>query len=82
MDPHAAVGYLGLTHYFKNHSGGRGIFLATAHPAKFSEITKKILKQNLEIPKRLKIHLQRKKQSVVLSNEFATFKDFLLNLVF
>ena len=80
MDPHTAIGYLGLTHYQKIHHNCNGIFLATAHPAKFSEIIEETLKQKIEIPKRLKKYQRRKKQSVVLPNEFKALKNFLLNL--
>ncbi|WP_425152958.1 threonine synthase [Candidatus Palauibacter sp.] len=37
LDPHTAVGYLGLKAELKAH-GGTGIVLATAHPAKFAEV--------------------------------------------
>jgi threonine synthase len=40
LDPHSAIAYLGL----KEHAHGRpGIFLATAHPAKFIEIVAPII---------------------------------------
>jgi threonine synthase len=65
MDPHSAIAYLGLTRYLKGRErregqerqGGRegqdgriGIFLATAHPAKFSEIVEPILGHSIETP--------------------------------
>jgi threonine synthase len=40
LDPHSAIAYLGL----KEHAhGAPGIFLATAHPAKFIEIVGPII---------------------------------------
>src|SRR3954447_1435309 len=41
LDPHSAIGYMGL----KRQTNGRapGMFLATAHPAKFSEIVEPIV---------------------------------------
>jgi threonine synthase len=65
MDPHSAIAYLGLTRYIKGPSlalGGAseakpeeriGIFLATAHPAKFGEIVEPILGHAIETPKPL-----------------------------
>ena len=38
LDPHTAVGYLGLKEELQNRGGARGIVLATAHPAKFAGV--------------------------------------------
>src|SRR6185295_20090961 len=38
MDPHGAVGYLGLKKYLKSHRGVQGVFLETAHPGKFKDV--------------------------------------------
>jgi threonine synthase len=45
LDPHSAIAYMGLKGYLgKTGREGRvGIFLATAHPAKFSEIVEPII---------------------------------------
>ncbi|HEV2986238.1 MAG TPA: threonine synthase [Vicinamibacterales bacterium] len=45
MDPHSAVGYLGLKAQggASGNGGVCGVFLATAHPAKFSEIVEPII---------------------------------------
>jgi threonine synthase len=48
LDPHSAIAYMGLKQYLANgeaREGSRrvGIFLATAHPAKFSEIVEPII---------------------------------------
>ena len=37
LDPHTAVGYLGLKAELEATGGGTGVVLATAHPAKFAE---------------------------------------------
>jgi threonine synthase len=62
MDPHSAIAYLGLTRYLApklEDNGARaeaeredriGIFLATAHPAKFSEIVEPILGHPIDTP--------------------------------
>jgi len=52
MDPHSAIAYLGLTQYLKGREqeGRIGIFLATAHPAKFSEIVEPILGHPIDTP--------------------------------
>jgi threonine synthase len=42
LDPHSAVGYLGLQATSRS-PGDTGVFLATAHPAKFAEIVEPIV---------------------------------------
>ena len=37
LDPHSAVGYLGLESYRRGRKRGPGMILATAHPAKFQD---------------------------------------------
>ncbi len=38
LDPHTAVGYLGLKEELEAQGGGTGVVLATAHPAKFADV--------------------------------------------
>lgn len=64
LDPHGAVASLGLEAYLNQHPGRVGIFVATAHPAKFREIVEPLTGQNVEIPESLRNFLAGKKQSV------------------
>jgi threonine synthase len=75
-DPHGAVAYLGLKEY-KRNSVCTGIFLGTAHAAKFSEEVEKSTGQKVEIPESLKILDALEIRSVRLPNDFAVFKDVL-----
>jgi threonine synthase len=58
LDPHSAIAYAGLKRYLgqagqagqAGPAGRVGIFLATAHPAKFSEIVEPILGHAIETP--------------------------------
>lgn len=60
LDPHSAIAYRGLKDYVGQASrtddrGGDerrrvGIFLATAHPAKFSEVVEPILGRTIDVP--------------------------------
>ncbi|WP_018341389.1 threonine synthase [Cytophaga aurantiaca] len=80
MDPHGAVGYLGLKEYFKESGkDATGIFLATAHPAKFIEVVNDIIEKDVEIPARLQEVANKKKESIVIENDFEKLKSFLLN---
>jgi len=76
LDPHGAIGYKSLNELLKNDEFG--IFLATAHPAKFPETVEEIIKQKVEQPDRLKAFLAGKKNVEELSEEFETFKKYLL----
>ncbi len=52
LDPHGAIGYLGLQQYQKSHPCS-GIVLETAHPAKFLDIVEPIIHEKIPIPERL-----------------------------
>ncbi len=43
MDPHTAVGYLGLKQELDALGGGTGVVLATAHPAKFDDVIREVV---------------------------------------
>lgn len=77
LDPHGAVAYAGLKSYQKEHDT-IGIFLETAHPAKFMETVEKTLGKKIEIPEKLKATLDKEKLSIPMENRFKTFKEFLL----
>ena len=76
-DPHGAVGYLGLKKYMEN-ADCTGIFLETAHPAKFLSEVEKVTKMKVNIPEQLKSILTLEKRSVRLSSDFIPFRDFLM----
>ena len=79
MDPHGAVGYLGLKEYLKESNvDATGIFLATAHPAKFIEVVNDVIGKEVEIPARLKEVMHKKKESIVIENDFEKLKAYLL----
>jgi threonine synthase len=49
LDPHSAIGYRGLV----GRMGQGGVFLATAHPAKFAEVVEPIIGRPIAKPKPL-----------------------------
>jgi threonine synthase len=77
LDPHGAVAYLGLTEHLKTNKI-QGIFLETAHPAKFYDTVQKEVSGKLEIPQRLKESLKKEKKSIQIGNNLSELKDFLL----
>lgn len=75
LDPHGAVGYLGLNNYLQN-TDSTGIFLETAHPAKFKDVVDEVV-GNVDIPERLKSCLDQKKVSIEMSKSYDQFREFL-----
>ncbi len=79
-DPHGATGYQAALSYRKEHPGITGIFLETAHPAKFRESVEEVIGDSLDIPERLAAFSSREKQSTLINPDFEVFKKYLLNL--
>lgn len=78
LDPHGAVGYMGLRNFRKQNPEYVGIFLETAHPGKFKEVVEKTLGIKLELPERLEKFLHGTKKAVSLENNYEAFKAYLL----
>ncbi|MBR6042647.1 MAG: threonine synthase [Paludibacteraceae bacterium] len=76
LDPHGAVGYQAVADNLKE--GEVGVFLETAHPAKFKDTVEPIVGP-IEIPAKLQAFMRGEKKSIELSKDFETFKQFLLN---
>lgn len=77
LDPHGACGYQALIDN-QLGVGETGIFLETAHPAKFKETVDQILKSDIEIPQKLQAFMKGTKQSVELGKDFEGFKQYML----
>lgn len=78
LDPHGACGYLALEDGLK--SDEVGIFLETAHPAKFLETVENSIGKKVAIPEKLQAFMKGTKQSIELSKEFSEFKKFLMKI--
>ena len=76
LDPHGACGYEALREQL--HDSEVGVFLETAHPAKFRDTVEPIVGQKIDIPARLEAFMKGTKLSIELSKEFADFKQFLM----
>jgi threonine synthase len=77
LDPHSAVASLGLDCYFKDHPNSAGIFIATAHPAKFREIVEPVIGTTLTMPGNLKKFLTGRKETILLKPEFSILEEYL-----
>ena len=78
LDPHGACGYQALVESALTKEE-TGLFLETAHPAKFKSIVDRVLGIDLEIPNKLKAFMSGKKQSVNLGRDFDGFKQYLMS---
>lgn len=76
LDPHGACAYLALKEGKKPNE--TGIFLATAHPAKFGETVEACTGIPVQIPDALAAFMQNKKQSLPLPNDFNLLKKKLI----
>lgn len=78
LDPHGACGYRALIEGLQ--PGETGVFLETAHPAKFLETVEGIIEEKVEIPAKLQEFMKGDKKSLSMSKGFEEFKAYLLNL--
>jgi len=79
-DPHGAVAYAGLKEsgLLKDHIG---IFLETAHPAKFPEEVEKSTHVSVQIPEALKEIMRLEKKSIKMGNDYNSLLKHLKLMV-
>ena len=86
LDPHTAVGWLGMQEARaerRHRPGASGseppaVLLATAHPAKFREDVEAALGRPVELPARLAACLDRESRSVPIEPRLSALRDVLL----
>lgn len=76
LDPHGAVGYSALRDHL--NAGELGLFLETAHPAKFIDTVEKYTGKRVEIPARLQKFAEGTKQTVKIKADYTELKNRLL----
>lgn len=76
LDPHGACGYRALAEGLLPEE--TGIFLETAHPAKFKDTVESIIGESICIPEKLQAFMKGQKRSVPMKSNFADFKAYLL----
>ncbi|KRO87285.1 MAG: threonine synthase, partial [Cryomorphaceae bacterium BACL29 MAG-121220-bin8] len=77
LDPHGAIGYLGLIKYLKKNPKYLGIFLETAHPVKFSDDIEKTIGCKIKIPTEISHLLEKEKKFITINN----YKEFKRELI-
>jgi len=78
IDPHGAVGYLAFRAFQKTNPDVQGVILETAHPSKFIDTVEETIGQKVEIPERLAILADKKKEAIQMGTGFAGFKEWLM----
>jgi len=78
LDPHGAVGYRALQEGLAANE--IGVFLETAHPAKFLETVEGIIGEKVEIPQKLQEFMKGEKKSLPMSKDFESFKSYLMTI--
>ncbi len=76
LDPHGACGYQSLAEGLQ--PGEVGVFLETAHPAKFKDTIERIIGEDIEIPQKLQEFMRGEKQSVPMEPTLEALKAYLL----
>ena len=76
LDPHGACGYRALVEELRDDE--TGIFLETAHPAKFLDTVERIIGDKVEIPAKLQEFMKGEKKSLPISKDFVSFKEYLM----
>ena len=76
LDPHGACGYQALCDLLGDDE--QGIFLETAHPAKFKDVVEPVIGEKVVIPETLQRFMNGTKQSLPMTKQFADFKNFII----
>ncbi|MBI0154266.1 threonine synthase [Gilliamella sp. W8128] len=77
-EPHGAIAYRALRDQLQE--GEYGLFLGTAHPAKFKEVVEDILGRSIPLPPALAERAEMPLLSHYMPDDFAKLRDFLISL--
>ncbi len=77
-EPHGAIAYRVLSEQLQE--GETGLFLCTAHPAKFKEVVDDILSIDMGLPAPLAKHAQMELLSSEMDDDFSELKSLLRNV--
>ncbi|OCG25119.1 threonine synthase [Gilliamella sp. HK2] len=77
-EPHGAIAYRALRDQLQK--GEYGLFLSTAHPAKFKEVVENILGKQIALPNALAERADMTLLSHYMPNDFTKLRNFLMKL--
>lgn len=78
-EPHAAIAFRSLSHGLEE--GEKGLFLGTAHPAKFRETVENVLGQPISLPRELAAVATEDSLAVDLEPSYEALKAHMLDLL-
>ena len=77
IDPHTAVGLLGLRRELERRPGARGVVIATAHPAKFAETVEPLIGESLPVPPGIAKVMERPRRVIEMAPELDALRKVL-----
>jgi threonine synthase len=77
LDPHSAIAWLALQDRLSDQPEARGVFLATAHPAKFREVVEPAIGRSIDLPRALAEAISRPRQSITMPADYDALDDLL-----
>jgi threonine synthase len=77
LDPHSAVAWLALQEVLALDRDLTGVFVATAHPAKFREVVEPAIGRSVPLPPALADALSRPRTSITMNVDYPTLRAFL-----
>ena len=80
IDPHSAIGYLGLMKYFQdnNLNSCNGLFVSTAHPIKFKDSVENSINSQIEYPDSIR-SIMNKEKSAKTMKSYSELKEYLIH---
>jgi threonine synthase len=80
LDPHGAIGWLAINDALTHAGpGAQGVFLATAHPAKFREVVEPAIGRPVPLPDALAEAVKRPRHALPLPADYAALHNLLRN---
>ncbi len=77
LDPHGAVGMLGIEKYLGDDKDTPGVFLETAHPCKFLDVVQQSTGITPQLPEALSRCLGKEKVSIKIDNDYKQLEKIL-----
>ena len=81
LEPHGAAGYRALKDFTKGKESLPGVFIETAHPAKFRDLVEALTGTSIPMPDQLLEVALKEKKSIPLSSDFRDLKEYLLSVI-
>ena len=77
LDPHSAIAWLALQDVLATDPDAAGVFIATAHPAKFREVVEPAIGSPVPLPPALADALARPRHSISMRADYGELEAFL-----